>query len=30
VAALVFCFPVLLATIQGMRRSRRRLRGISR
>jgi hypothetical protein len=29
VAALVFCFPVLLATIQGMRRSRR-LRGISR
>jgi hypothetical protein len=29
VAALVFCFPVLLVTIQGMR-SRRRLRDISR
>ena len=29
VAALVFCVPVLVGTIQGMRRSRR-LRGISR
>jgi hypothetical protein len=29
VAALVFCFPVLLGTIRGMR-SRRRLHGISR